>query len=150
MSRSKRSARPCTQLRVLERVRVGVDADHARRRAPEHGGAVALATREVDHAAAVHALRDPLVDDEVAPEPVVLLRHVGQRALAREMEGRDARRLVALHVEVGQAEHVTGDGGGESRGAFAMRGKRLRRHRASVRSGIRMRGLPRSGRGDGP
>ena len=43
--------------------------------------------------------RDPLVDDEVALEPVVLLGHVGQRALAVERERRDAGRLVALDVE---------------------------------------------------
>ena len=43
--------------------------------------------------------RDPLVDDEVALVPVVLLRHVGQRALAGERQRRDARRLVALEVE---------------------------------------------------
>ena len=69
--------------------------------AGQHGRAVALAAREVDDAATVDALRDPLVDDEVAPVPVVLLRHVGQRALAGEMQRRDAGRLVALDVELG-------------------------------------------------
>ena len=37
----------------------------------------------------------------MAPVPVVLLRHVRQRPLAREVQRRDARRLVALDVEVG-------------------------------------------------
>ena len=88
------------QARVLERVRVGVDADHGSGRARQHGRAVALAAREVDHAAAVRARRDPLVDHEVAPEPVVLLGDVRQRALAGERERRHALRLVALDVEL--------------------------------------------------
>ena len=65
--------------------------------------AVALAAREVDDLAAVHALRDPLVDHEVALVPVVLLGHVGQRALAGQVQRRDAGRLVALDVELGHA-----------------------------------------------
>ena len=93
MSRSKRQPGPrVLQPRVLEGLRVGVHADHGRRRARQHRAAVALAAGEVDDAAAVRARRDPLVDDEVAAVPVVLLRHVGQRALAREVERRDARR----------------------------------------------------------
>jgi hypothetical protein len=35
----------------------------------------------------------------VAREPVVLLGHVGQRALAGQRQRRDAGRLVALQVE---------------------------------------------------
>ncbi len=35
---------------------------------------------------------DPLVDDQVAPVPVVLLGHVGQRALAGQRQRRHARR----------------------------------------------------------
>src|SRR6185436_16796913 len=44
---------------------------------------------------------DPLVDHEVAPVPVVLLRHVGQCPLAVEGQRRDARRLVALDEQLG-------------------------------------------------
>ena len=101
MLRSKRDLRVYLRARVLERLGVGVDADDRRRRARQHGRAVALAAREVDDAAAVRrASRDPLVDDEVAAEPVVLLRHVGQRALAGQVQRRDAGRLVALDVEL--------------------------------------------------
>ena len=96
------------QARVLERVRVGVDADDGDGGPPQHRAAVALAAGEVDDAAAVHALGDPLVDDAVAPVPVVLLRHVRQRALARQVQRRDARRLVALHVEVGRGHGGAG------------------------------------------
>ena len=74
------------------------------RRLRQHRGAVALAAREVDDLAAVHALGDPLVDHEVALVPVVLLGDVGQRALARQVQGRDAGGLVALDVELGHAE----------------------------------------------
>src|SRR5919199_470515 len=42
---------------------------------------------------------DPLVDRQVAAEPVVLLGDVGQRPLARQVQGRDAGGLVALDVE---------------------------------------------------
>ena len=66
----------------------------------EDGASVALAAREVDDLAAVRALRDPLVDHQVAPVPVVLLRHVGERALAGQVQRRDAGRLVALDVEL--------------------------------------------------
>jgi hypothetical protein len=86
---------------VLERLGVGLDAHDGGRRAGEHRRAVALAGREVDHPAAVRPCRDPLVDDEMPPEPVVLLRDVGECALARERERQHARRLVALDVEVG-------------------------------------------------
>ena len=44
----------------------------------------------------LHARGDPFVDDEVAAEPVVLLGHVGQRALAGQRQRRHARRLIAL------------------------------------------------------
>jgi hypothetical protein len=89
------------QPRVLERLGVRVDADDRRRGPAEHRAAVPLSAREVDDPPAVHTLRDPLVHGEVAPVPVVLLRHVRERALAGEVERRDARRLVALHVELG-------------------------------------------------
>ena len=78
-----------------------------RGRPRQHGRAVALAGREVDDAAAVDAVRDPLVDDEVALEPVVLLRHVGQRALAGQVQRRDAGRLVALDVELRHALRIS-------------------------------------------
>ena len=88
---------------VLEGLGVGVDADDALRRPRQHRGAVALAAREVDDLAAVDALGDPLVDHEVALVPVVLLGDVGERALAGQVQGRDAGRLVALDVELGHA-----------------------------------------------
>jgi hypothetical protein len=86
---------------VLERLGVGLDAHDRRRGAGQDRRSVALAGGEVDDAPAVGARRDPLVDDEVPPEPVVLLGDVGQRPLARERERRHARRLVALDVEIG-------------------------------------------------
>ena len=67
----------------------------------EHGRAVALAAGEVDDPPAADPRGDPAVDDQVALEPVVLLRHVGERALAGQLQGRDAGRLVALEVELG-------------------------------------------------
>jgi hypothetical protein len=86
--------------RVLERLGIGVDADDRGRRASELGAAVALAAREVDDPAAADALGDPAVHDQVALEPVVLLGDVRERALAGQVQRRDAGRLVALDVEV--------------------------------------------------
>ncbi len=87
------------QARVLVGLGVGVDADHGCGRAGEHVRAVALAAGHVDHAQAAHTRGDPLVDGEMAAEPVVLLGNVGQRALARERERRHALGLVALLEE---------------------------------------------------
>jgi hypothetical protein len=87
-------AKPC----VLVRLRIRVDADHACGGAREHVGAVALATGHVDHAQATHAPRDPLIDHEVAPEPVVLLWDVRQRALAGERQRWHAVWLVCLDI----------------------------------------------------
>ncbi len=96
-SRAKRRfARAVAQARVLVRLGVRVDADDARRRAREHVRAVALAAGHVDHAQAGELRRDPLVDDEVAAKPVVLLGHVRQRALAGQRQRRHAVGLVAL------------------------------------------------------
>ena len=89
---------------VLEGLGVGVDADDALRGPRQDSGAVALPAGEVDDLAPVRALGDPLVDDEVALVPVVLLRHVGERALTGQVQGRNAGRLVALDEEVGHAE----------------------------------------------
>ena len=122
------------QPRVLERVRVGVDADDRRGAAGEHVAAVALPAREVDHAAAVRARRDPLVDDEVAPEPVVLLRHVRQRALPGEVERRHALGLVALDVELGRHGARTVASGGH--------GPRCRDRAGSRADGVRERQRP--------
>ena len=83
---------------VLVGLGVGVDPDHARGRGRQDVGAVALAAGHVDHPLAADPLRDPLVDDQVAPVPVVLLRHVGQRPLARQRQRRHAGRLVPLDV----------------------------------------------------
>src|SRR5207244_8090494 len=63
-------------------------------------GAVALTTGEVDDAQPRHAQGDPLVHRQVAAKPVVLLRHVGQRALPGELQWRDAVGLVALEIEL--------------------------------------------------
>src|SRR6185437_2114735 len=83
---------------VLERLRIGLDTDDRCGGAREHARAVALAAGHVDHPLAPDTLRDPLVDDQVAPVPVVLLRHVGERPLAGQRERRNALRLVALYV----------------------------------------------------
>ena len=69
------------------------------------------------------ARRDPLVDDQVAPEPVVLLRHVGQRALAGERERRHAVRLVALDVELASSRRATIAPGRVDRTRAVRRGK---------------------------
>jgi hypothetical protein len=84
---------------VLVRLGVGVDAHHAVRTAREHVGPVALAAGHVDDGLARDAPFYPLVDHQMAAKPVVLLGHVGQRALAREGQRRHARGLVALEVE---------------------------------------------------
>ena len=98
LSRLTLPASGVAQPRVLEGLGVGLDADHARGGAREDVRAVALAARHVDHALAPHALGDPLVDDEMAPVPVVLLGDVGERPLAGQGERRHALGLVALHV----------------------------------------------------
>ena len=82
--------------RVLVRFGVGVDADDARGAAGEDVGAVALAAGHVDDALAADPPGDPLVDDQVAAEPVVLLGHVGQRPLAGQRQRRHPRWLVQL------------------------------------------------------
>ncbi len=77
---------------------VRVHSDHAPRAAREHVRPVALAARHVHDVEPAAALRDPLVDDQVAPVPVVLGRNVGQGPLAGERERGDAGRLLALDV----------------------------------------------------
>jgi hypothetical protein len=91
------------QARVLVGVRIGVHSRHARGAPRQHVGAVALAARHVHDLEAAAAVGDPLVNRQVAAEPVVLLRHVRQRALAREGKRGHALGLVAL--EVFQAGH---------------------------------------------
>ena len=86
---------------------VGVDPDHLGGPVGEDIGAVALAAGEVGDAHPVDPRRDPLVDGQVAAEPVVLLGHVGQRPLTGQLERRDALRLVRLDV----APQRFGDGG---------------------------------------
>ncbi len=83
---------------VLERLGVGLDANHLRGGIGEHRGAITLAARHVEHAHSAAALGDPAIDGEVAPVPVVLLRDVGQRALAGQLERRHSRGLVTLQV----------------------------------------------------
>ena len=69
-----------------------------RRAAASTFGAVALTAGEIGDAHAPDLRRDPLVDGEVAPVPVVLLRHVGQGPLAGQLERRDAVGLIGLQV----------------------------------------------------
>ena len=83
---------------VLVRLRVGVHPDDARGRRGEQVGAVALAAGHVDDPLAGGSRRDPLVDSQVAPEPVVLLGHVGQRPLAGQRQRRHPGGLVELDV----------------------------------------------------
>ncbi len=87
------------QPRVLVRLGIGVDADHARGARGEHVRAVALAAGHVDHALPGDARGDPFIDRLMAAEPVVLLRHVGQRALPRQRQWGNALRLIELLVE---------------------------------------------------
>src|SRR5579875_670220 len=63
------------------------------------------AAGHVTDAGAEHPGADPLVDREVATEPVVLGGHVRQRALAGEGEWRHAGRLILLDVEVAHHAH---------------------------------------------
>ncbi len=84
---------------VLVGLGVGVDADHSRRSALRHQvRPVPLAAGHVDDPPAGHLPGDPLVDDQMAPVPVVLLRHVGQRPLAGQRQRRHAIGLVFLQV----------------------------------------------------
>ena len=53
---------------------------------------------EIGDPQARHPLGDPAIDDEMALKPVVLLGHVGERALARQRQRRNARGLVLLQV----------------------------------------------------
>ena len=87
---------------VLVRLRVGVDADDLGRRAREDVGAVPLAAGQVGDPQPDDTGADPLIHGEVATEPVVLLRHVGQRALTGELERRHAGWLMLLDVDLVQ------------------------------------------------
>ena len=80
---------------------IGVDAHHAAGAPGQRVGAVALPAGHVHHVEPRHPRGDPLVDDQVPLEPVVLLGDVGQRALAGERERRHPLRLVALDVGLG-------------------------------------------------
>ena len=72
---------PVAKRRVLVGLTIRVDADHGCGRPREHVRSVSLATGEVHDSETLGALRDPLVDDEVAPEPVVLGGDVRECAL---------------------------------------------------------------------
>ena len=109
-SRSKRRlARAVAQARVLVRLGVGVDADDARgacararpSRSPRRRPCRSRAGRR-------HVRGDPLVDDEMAAVPVVLLRHVRQRALAGQRQRRHAVGLVALQIAVAVTDALQG------------------------------------------
>ena len=77
---------------------VRVDADHVGSGAGEDVRAVSLPAGEVGDALPTTALGDPLVHGEVPPEPVVLLRQVGEGALAGERQRGHPVGLVLLHV----------------------------------------------------
>ena len=77
---------------------VRVDPDHLGRAPGEHRRAVSLAAGEVGDPRPGDPRGDPLVDGQVAPEPVVLGGHVGQRALAGERQRRHALGLVLLQM----------------------------------------------------
>ena len=81
--------------RVLVGFRVGIHAGHAPGAPGENLHAVALAAGHVDHFEAAAALRHPLVDGQVTAKPVVLGRHVGQRALAGQLERGHAGGLTS-------------------------------------------------------
>ena len=101
---------------VLVRLGVGVDADDFRRpRARHHVGAVALAAGHVDDAQPADLRGDPLVHDEMASEPVVLLR-ARRAACARRSAPAAARR-------------AAGRAGGTGAAAAARQGGRARRGR---------------------
>ena len=85
---------------VLVCLRIGVESDDLRGGPGEDLRAVALATGHIEHPPAPDSLGDPLVDRQVAAKPVVLGRDVGQRALTRELERGDPRRLILLNVGV--------------------------------------------------
>ena len=57
-----------------------------------------------------HARGDPFVDRQMAAEPVVLLGHVGQRALPGQRQRRHALGLVALLVDAVVSRQVHGVG----------------------------------------
>ena len=73
------------QPRVLVGLGVGVDADHVGRGARQNLGAVALPAGHIEDPAPENPRADPLINGEMAAIPIVLLRHVGQRALAGQL-----------------------------------------------------------------
>ena len=78
---------------MLVGLRIGLDADHRRRCRCERGRTVTLTAGHVDHAQALDARGDPLVDGEVAPIPVVLGR--ARRAMSAHRSARAAARPAA-------------------------------------------------------
>src|SRR3954453_22154517 len=91
---------------VLMRLGVRVDAGHPRRAPRQDVAAVALAARHVDDFEPRAAPRNPVVDDQMTPVPVVLLRHIRQRPLPRECKRRHSGRLVALDVFHGRLQEA--------------------------------------------
>jgi hypothetical protein len=83
---------------VLVGLGIRVDADHLGGPLCEQVRPVPLPAGEVRHPQAGASLRDPLIDRDMALVPVVLLRDVGQCALAGELERRHALGLVLLQV----------------------------------------------------
>ena len=84
---------------VLVSLGIRVDADHLGGPPRQQVRAVALAAGEVGDPQARAALGDPLVDGDVPAVPVVLLRDIGQRALARQLERRHPLGLVLLQID---------------------------------------------------
>ena len=84
---------------------VGVHANHARRRCGRARRSRSPHRRPCRSRAGRPAARgDPLVDDQMAAIPVVLLRHVGQRALAGQRQRGHPVRLIALEEDRGWSE----------------------------------------------
>ena len=74
-------------------VRVCVNTDDIGRAAREHGTSVALAAGQIDNLKAANTRPNPLIDDGVAPVPIVLLGNVRQRPLSGQLKRRHPCRL---------------------------------------------------------
>ena len=114
---------------VLVGLRVGVHAGHVAGAPGEHVHPVALSAGHVDDVAARAALGDPLVHRQVAAEPVVLGGHVGERALAGQLERRHALGLGSLdRVLHGPPESRYYPPAGPCRAAERIRDANVRYH----------------------
>ena len=76
--------RAVAELRVFVRFKIGIQPDDAARAAGKHVRAVTLATGHVQYALTGHTPGDPFVHGQMPPEPIVLLRNVGEGPLTRQ------------------------------------------------------------------